>query len=325
MAKKGTAQKKQTPSKYVTTRRVARWQREKRRQRITLLSGIVIVAIVLGVIIGGVVATNSSDWLSKIETGSGTVTIKKADYADEMKLYFAGVYDSSTMTKESPLFTLERTALIEDGAKSLGFTVSDAQVTETIRSYFESANESITDDEFQERYQNMLNNAGLSDKKFRQYAKVDLLNQELLSYYLDRIPESGEQVAVETIVVSNESTAYEVAELWRSGLDFETLAELYGDASDSGWLIKGTMEEAFDNVAFSIAIGSISDPVRFDTGSYIIRVLDRKDGPIEEALRQQSGIAEYEKWYYQAYADKVERNPKLDLTEIYDWALKQLQ
>ncbi|MFA5056105.1 MAG: peptidylprolyl isomerase [Dehalococcoidia bacterium] len=326
MAKKGKNQQKQAVSKHVTTRRVARWQREKRRQRITFLSGVVIIVAVLGIIVGGFVATRSSDWLSKVETDSGTVAIKKADYADELKLLFAvGAYNSSTITSEAPLINIERNILIEDSAKSFGLTVSDAEVTDTIRSMFQTDNESITDTNFQEQYQDMINNMGLSDQEFRKFVKGDLLKQDLLLYYIDQIPESGEQVAAETFFLSNESNAYEVTQLWRDGNDFETLAEMYSNTGSSGWLIKGFMEEEFDSVAFSIEIGNISDPFPYGTGYYVIKVLDRKDGPIDETLRQQSGSAELDKWFYQAYADKVERNLKLDLAEVYAWAVEQLQ
>jgi parvulin-like peptidyl-prolyl isomerase len=189
---------------------------------------------------------------------------------------------------------------------------------------FETDNESISDADFQQRYQNMLNSIGVSDSDYRKAVLDGLLNQELLQYYIDQIPESGEQVTVERIIVFNESAANEVTQKWREGETFETLSEQYGNLSDSGWIIKGTMEEEFDNVAFSIDIGNISDPIPSTTGYYIIKVLDRTDGPITEEMRQQTGLADYNKWFSQEYAAKVERNPKLDLTEVYAWAIKQL-
>lgn len=328
MAKKGKNQQKQAVSKHVTTRRVARWQREKRRQRITFLSGVVIIVAVLGIIVGGFVATRSSDWLSKVETDSGTISIKKADYADELKLLFAvGRYNSSTITNEAPLKAMEDNLIIEDGAKEAGLSVSEDEVTDVIRSFFETNNESITDADFEEQYQDMLDYLGISDKEYREVIMDQLLYDELGQYHLDQIPESGEQAAVETIVVYNESTAYEVGQQWQGGGDFEALAELYGEMSSSGWFIKGTQEEAFESVAFSIEIGSVSDPIaseKDETAYYVIKVLDRADGPIDETLRQNSAEAELNKWFFQTYADKVERNPKLDLAEVYAWAVEQL-
>jgi hypothetical protein len=324
MAKKGKEQQKHVASKHVTTRRLARWQQEKRRQRITFLSGIVIIVIVLGIIVGGIATTRSSEWLSKVQTDSDTVVLKKADYLESLKLIRNSLNTSDTNANEQPLLFIENNLLIEEGAKAAKLTVSEAEVTDTIRAMFETDNESISDADFQQRYQNMLNSIGVSDSDYRKAVLDGLLNQELLQYYIDQIPESGEQVTVERIIVFNESAANEVTQKWREGETFETLSEQYGNLSDSGWIIKGTMEEEFDNVAFSIDIGNISDPIPSTTGYYIIKVLDRTDGPITEEMRQQTGLADYNKWFSQAYAAKVERNPKLDLTEVYAWAIKQL-
>ncbi len=325
MAKKGRDQQKQVASKHVTKRRLARWQQEKRRQRITFLSGIVIIVTVLGIIVGGVAATRSSDWLSKVQADSDTIVLKKADYLESLKLIRNSLNTSTSNVNEQPLLFIENNILIEEGAKAARLTISETEVTDTIRAMFETDNQSISDTEFQELYQNMLDSLGVSDSSYRNAITDSLLNQELFQYYTDQIPESGEQVAVETIIVFNISDANEVTQKWRGGETFETLSEQYGNFSDSGWLIKGTMEQEFDNVAFTIDIGNISDPIPSGTGYYIIKVLDRKDGPIEEEMRQQAGITDYNEWLSQEYTAKVERNPKLDLTETYTWALRQLE
>jgi len=324
MAKKGKDQQKQVASKHITTRRLARWQREKRRQRITFLSGVIIIAILLGIIIGGVAATSSSDWLSKVQTDSGTITINRADYLESLKLIRNSLNTSATNANEQPLLRIENKLLIEDGAEAAGITVSESEVTDTIREFFETDNQSISDADFQQQYQNMLDSIGISDNDYRQAVLDSLLNQELLQFYIDQIPESGEQAAVETIIAFNESTANEIAQRWRSGETFETLSEQYGNLSYSKWLIKGITEEELSDVAFTIDIGNISDPIPSGTGYYVIKVLERKDGPIEETLRQQTGFSNFNAWFTQEYADKVERNPKLDLAEIYAWAVKQL-
>ena len=324
MAKRGKEQQKHVASKHVTTRRLARWQQEKRRQRITFLSGIVIIVMVLGIIIGGVAATRSSNWLSKVQTDSGTITIKKADYADELKLFQVGIYNSSAMTNESPLRTLEDKYLIKDKAKEVGIDASETEIDNVILASFGMSNKSISDPDFRQAYQNVLGNLSISDEEFRGVIENSLLNTKLQEYFVNQTPASGEQAAVETIVVFNESAANEVTQKWREGETFETLSEQYGNLSNSGWLIKGTMGEEFDNVAFSIDIGNISDPIPSGTGYYVIKVLDRTDGPITEEMRQQTGLTDYNKWFSQEYAAKVERNPKLDLTEVYAWAIKQL-
>ena len=324
MAKKGKEQQKQVASKHVTTRRLARWQQEKRRQRITFLSGIVIIVIVIGIIVGGVAATRSNDWLSKVQTDSGTITIKKSDYADQLKLFQVGIYNSSTMTNASPLSMLESKYLINDKTKEIGISVSETEIDNTILTSFGMANKSISDTDFKTQYNNMLSKYGISNSEFRTVIETSLLQEKLLNYYVNQTPTSGQQAEVEAILFYNESAANQTTLLWRGGETFTTLSEMYSSSSSSGWLIKGTMGEAFDNVAFSIDIGNISDPIPSATGYYVIKVMDRKDGPITDALRQQAGLADYNNWFSQDYKAKVQRNPKLNLTEVYSWAVNKL-
>jgi hypothetical protein len=152
MAKKGKEQQKQVASKHVTTRRLARWQQEKRRQRITFFSGIVIIIIVLGIIVGGVMATLTSDWLSKVQTDSGTITIKKADYANELKLFQIGIYNSSTMTNESPLKVIEDGYLVKDKAKEVDIDASEAEIDNATLAFFGATDKSFSDTDFQRTF-----------------------------------------------------------------------------------------------------------------------------------------------------------------------------
>ena len=330
MAKKGKEQQKHVASKHVTTRRLARWQQEKRRQRITFLSGIVIIIIVLGIIVGGVAATRTSDWLSKVQTDSGTITIKKADYADKLKFFQMGIYNSSTMTNESPLNNIEDNYLIKDKATEVGLSASETETDTSILAMFGMANKSVSDPDFRQAYQNVLSNFSISDKEFRDTVQVQMLGSKLLSYYVNQTPASGEQAAVEQIIFFNESEANDVMQRWRSGEEFTTLSVEYSDYSQSGWVAIDALDDSIRNVISTIEIGNISDPISIsDTTSssdtyYIIKVLERKNDIISDSMRQQWGYNEFNAWYNQAYADKVERNPKLDLSEVYAWAVKQL-
>jgi parvulin-like peptidyl-prolyl isomerase len=105
----------------------------------------------------------------------------------------------------------------------------------------------------------------------------------------------------------------------------------YSDYSQSGWVAVDALDDSIRSVISTIEIGNVSDPISIsDTTSssdtyYIIKVLERKDDVISDRMRQQWGYNEFNAWYNQAYADKVERKPKLDLSEVYAWAVKQLQ
>ncbi len=323
MAKKEKTELKQVASKHVTKRRVARWQKEKRRQRIIFFSGVAVILVVVAIIIGGAVASRTSEWLSKVKTDSGTITLQKADYATELSLF--RVYNASVSTNESPLLMIENDYLIMDKAKAGGLSTSETEIDNKILASFGMENQSISDLDFQGKYQNMLSNYGISNKEFRDYIEFSLLNKKLFDYYVNQTPISGPQATVETLIVSNTSLANEIAQRWRNGESYQNLSKESGVQGQAGLIAKGTiMSKAFDDVAFTIDIGNVSDPILSDTEYYVIKVLDRTDGPVSDAQRQSIGETLYYKWLAQARQDNVERNPKLNLDEIYAWAVKEL-
>ncbi|WP_428907974.1 peptidylprolyl isomerase [Niallia sp. Krafla_26] len=93
-----------------------------------------------------------------------------------------------------------------------------------------------------------------------------------------------EQVEASHILVEDEATANEVKEKLDKGEDFVDLAKEYStDTSNAdsggelGYFPKGTMVEEFENVAFSMDKGAISNPVKTDFGYHIIKVTDKKE------------------------------------------------
>ncbi|MCM8763798.1 MAG: peptidyl-prolyl cis-trans isomerase [Candidatus Omnitrophica bacterium] len=82
------------------------------------------------------------------------------------------------------------------------------------------------------------------------------------------------------IIVSDEGKAKEILEQLKKGADFEELASQNNtDATkqrsgDLGWGQKGSYVKEFENVAFSLKKGEISDIVKTQFGYHIIRVDD---------------------------------------------------
>ena len=71
-----------------------------------------------------------------------------------------------------------------------------------------------------------------------------------------------------------------------SGYSFEELAKvsfndpvLLSNGGDLGWFSFGEMDPAFENVAYSLEIGTISEPVKTRDGYSIVQVLNKKTEP----------------------------------------------
>jgi hypothetical protein len=106
-----------------------------------------------------------------------------------------------------------------------------------------------------------------------------------------------------------------------SGIDFATVAKEYSDDPGSaaeggelGWFAAGQMVPAFDQAAFTLPIGTISDPVKTDFGYHIIQV-EEKDAnhPMDEYTLSQKKYEAFTKWMADARtAAKITRNWTVD-------------
>jgi hypothetical protein len=111
------------------------------------------------------------------------------------------------------------------------------------------------------------------------------------------------------------SLALELRQRLLNGEDFATLAALYSDdgsstsGGDLGWFGRGAMVAPFEEAAFSLEPGEISEPVRSEFGYHIIEVLEKDtEHPKEQGTLDQERAQAYETWITeQIAATPVER------------------
>jgi len=127
--------------------------------------------------------------------------------------------------------------------------------------------EQIKDGEYMQKFYSMIEEEIEADDAFL---------QERYQNYVAKVDASH-------ILVEDEATAKVVSEKLASGEDFAEMAKEYStdpgsaeNGGDLGFFDRGKMVPAFEEVAFSSAVDSISDPVQSQFGFHIIRVNDKK-------------------------------------------------
>jgi parvulin-like peptidyl-prolyl isomerase len=157
---------------------------------------------------------------------------------------------------------------------------------------------------------------GFTEQEFRALFEVQLLRDKLQAVLAERVPTTEEQVHARHILVETEEEAKKVIERLKAGEDFAALAkELSKDDSnkdkggDLGWFGRGVMVTEFENAAFALEPGKISDLVKTDYGYHIIQVLEKDaNHPLDEATLSQRKSNALKDWLStQRYSDRVKR------------------
>ena len=131
---------------------------------------------------------------------------------------------------------------------------------------------------------NLKNGTGLTEAEYRDVVEVTLLRGKMEEYVGQQVPTSEPQIRVRHILLDTEEEAQAVLQRLEDGEDFAALAtEVSTDTvsaelgGDLGWIPKGEMDTAFDEVAFNLPVGEISDVVETPRGFHIILVEDSDD------------------------------------------------
>ncbi len=127
---------------------------------------------------------------------------------------------------------------------------------------------------------------------------VEITDDEIFDYFTENKASfaTKERVRASHILVDSEELALEILEKINSGEEFEVMAKLHSkDTSNStlggdlGYFEKGMMVAPFEEAAFNMEIGEISDPVETTFGFHIIKLVDKQaasEGDFESAREE---------------------------------------
>ncbi len=149
---------------------------------------------------------------------------------------------------------------------------------------------------------------GMSEAEYLQTVKADLLENKMKEYAARNVPTSERQIHARHILVETQEEAEAVLERLEAGEDFAALAEELSqdpgsaeEGGDLGWFPRRQMVTEFDEAAFSLSPGEISDIVETSFGFHIIKVEDvDEDRELEPVTLQQRIEEAYQIWAMQA-------------------------
>jgi foldase protein PrsA len=162
--------------------------------------------------------------------------------------------------------------------------------------------------EFEESYAQRIGaleeRIGLTDADYRELFRTQLLKEKMQEFVGQQVPTTELQVRARHILVDTEEEANAVLERLQQGEDFATVAmEVSQDTlsaelgGDLGWFPRGKMDPAFEEVAFSLPVGEISDVVETSYGFHIILVEDRdEDRELDADMLEQRKSEAFDAW-----------------------------
>jgi peptidyl-prolyl cis-trans isomerase SurA len=160
--------------------------------------------------------------------------------------------------------------------------------------------EGLTESELKRKYREQIRNQLMIDRLVSsKLSRVSVSTREVKDFYQtykDSIPDQPHALKLSHILLeirpsqesldSLRSKAETIGKLAREGKDFAGLASLYSDdptgeeGGDLGFFGRGDMIPGFEEVAFALEPGEISDVVETEFGYHIIKVEEKKDDQV---------------------------------------------
>jgi parvulin-like peptidyl-prolyl isomerase len=187
-----------------------------------------------------------------------------------------------------------------------------------------------------EKFRNALaNQKSLSEQEYRDLVvRPTLLREKLTAAIATDVPAIESQVHARHVLLESEDAAKAAKARIDGGEPFEKVAqELSTDTSnkeeggDLGWFGRGRMTKPFEDKAFELPVGQVSDPVQTTFGWHIIKVEGKDEGrAIEESVLEEKRGAKLTEWLESTKNDAFTRETvKYDLSpDEVTWARNQL-
>lgn len=270
------------------------------------------LAILLVILVGINLLAQDIDGIAAVV---GDEIILKSEVNSYFKEWNANPQQMSKISEEDALNALIEEKLILEEAKKKEIYPKDNEVEMTVEKYIQNVianfdsyqnfiialqNQGLTLDELKEQYRNNVYKQLTSEKLVRQevFQNISVTEYEKKQFfqtYKDSLPLRQKMIKIAQIEIKSEKSdvalqnALKKIEEIKTKLEtrnFEELAKEYSDCpsgkngGDLGYFARGQMVKPFDEVAFSLEVGEISEPVLTKFGYHLIRVDEKRAGEI---------------------------------------------
>ncbi len=179
-----------------------------------------------------------------------------------------------------------------------------------------------TEELYKQKYQEYIQSLAdinISEKNLRTYMYHFLLDQKVFAEVTKDVGRDQEQVWARHILVKTQSEAGIVQDRLDKGEDWSAIAaDVSLDTSnkdkggDLGWFSRGRMVKEFEDAAFGLEEGNISDPVETQFGWHIIQIIGHKTFPVSETDYQNFKELEYTNWF-----NSVKESADIKINDVY--------
>lgn len=254
---------------------------------------VLMAAIVLLLIVG--CAPSEEEIVAKVNDKA--ITFGQLD--ELYSVYMAAMPDIGIKEQEMKEVVLDdmiRLEVIKQYLSANNIEVESAEIEEEYKNYMEQvASNSITKEFFEKNniseafVKEYIIGSYLYDIKFYDKVTSEVKNEEeaAIQYYNNHKDEFT-RVRASHILVKKKKEAQKIMDKIKSGEDFAALAKEYsidGSAQNGGdldYFPKGKMVKPFEDAAFALEIGEVSDIVETDYGFHIIKLTDKITDAFEE-------------------------------------------
>jgi len=233
---------------------------------------------------------------------------------------------TSTLTTTSEI-TPTQTAILsptEVYTPTIGLTPTSTEVlTPTSTPIPTATSTPYTYEGYQEFYSTAIaglwTNYEIPEETVRQVVEIKLYKDKLFPLVIGELTCEQEMVWAQHILVEDEALAKDIRKRIEEGESWDLSALTYStDTSnntkggDLGWFPHGQMVKEFEDVAFNLKDGEISEPVKTEFGWHIIRVLGHEDRPLSGSECEQLKDNKFTEWI-----NDYKENSTIEINDIW--------